>query len=796
MRIVPMSTPHRAAGGSARARFVMVMLLSVTVVLLPAQGASAQADGGYVLTTTVSPTAMTAAGCATDPACVAAAAPAGGGQDDYAALQQAITSAAARTTPAVVDAGGAVLTPSTTATVLLAEGRYTLTNGLRLPPDVNLRGQGITATTLVMDPTVNWRNFSYSFLIRHDGTQRAGSANLVSDLTVNGNCRTGAGDPVPSDLPGSPAGDCDFRAALGTSTTVGGGVSVGDRWTVRQVRFTNLGYFKLWVLDAQDARIIDNRFDNWGGAESGDHDNIGGGGRNDGTVIEDNQFDQTARGNSFDFTNAIRTVVRRNTVHTAASVAAARGVPEYGNMYLEGVVGATVSDNTLYGAHITVQSNAKYQHTGANKDITNPRDTVVSGNRIVDSAGVGVMVVYDDYRDADNTWGVPGDWNTASTDPADHIVRPGGGNVIRDNTIERPRQSGVLVVGTVAHSKDTADTITGNTIRDAGFGGSTAYNTGAGHFDTAGIGISIGDGDTILGNSVVDDQDNPTTWYGVHIGGRKAPTKPVNTVLFPTGAGDGANTATGLAGYLYRYAAAAPEAPTGLTATGATLVWNEAYPLAGVPVGGYRVYRDGLAMADLPVGSASIPANLLTEAESSFESGTAGWIAGARTTIGQTDAAGAINGSSLVISSTGAGQISVYGRKVPAVAGATYTSVASFQAAGTGRRVRAGLAYTDGNGVVTRLGSANSATVDASNGWMTSYFTAVAPSGAGWVQSFLMVENTVAGEAHFIDRVGLVTGTRTEQWTDPAPSSHATYQVVAYRAGAGENSAVASVVVP
>ena len=55
----------------------------------------------------------------------------------------------------------------------------------------------------------------------------------------------------------------------------------------------------------------------------------------------------------------------------------------------------------------------------------------------------------------------------------------------------------------------------------------------------------------------------------------------------------------------------------------------------------------------------------------------------------------------------------------------------------------------------------------------------------------LLVEGASTGETHLLDRLGLVTGTATEQWTDPAgPAGR--YQVVAYRAGSGDTSAVST----
>ncbi|MDI6100213.1 glycosyl hydrolase family 28-related protein [Actinoplanes sp. NEAU-A12] len=790
---LPLPLPVR----SSRVVAALAVGLPATVAALaaPAAAAAAASVAPYSLTSSVSPAPLVPESCATDPACVVAPVPRGGTSDDAAALQQAIATAAGRTVPAVVAADGSVTTPATTATVLLSAGTYRLTKGLVLPPNVNLRGAGIGATTLLLDPTLNWRNFSYSFLIRAADTKQAGSTNLVSDLTVNGNCRTGAGAFDDAVLPGSPAQICDFRTALGAHANTGGGISAGDRWTVRQVRFTNFEYFKLWINGTTGVQALDNRFDNRGGAESDGEDNIGGGGRNADTVIQHNQFDATINGNAFDFTNAIRTTVRDNVVLTTPAVAAARGVSEYGNLYFEGVVGATATGNHLEGAHIVLKSNSDYSHTGNNKDVTEPRDSLVAGNTILDSATVGVAVAYDDYLDADGTAGTPGGWNDSSTVTTDHIVRPGGNNIVRDNVIERSRQSGILVYGSTA-AKNAADTVSGNRIVNAGFGGSTTYNTGAGWFDTAGIGLSVGSHDAIHGNTVVDDQATPTTWYGVHVGARKAASRP--TFLTLTGPNGVTNTATGVIGAPVRTAAQAPEAPTALTAGGNRLTWEESYA-SGNPIGGYLVLRNGVPVTSLPVGSATIPDNLLDADAASLESaaaGTAGWtVSGAASSVSRSDTAGAVGTASLRLTALSAGQISAYSRKVPAAVGTTYTSVASFQAAGAGRRVRAGLAFTDATGKVTRLGSANVATVDTATGWMTSSYSAAAPAGAVTVQSFLMVENAAVGESHLLDRLGLVAGTATEQWTAPDALS-GRYQVVATRTGNGEFSAVTAVTAP
>ncbi|MFC3537621.1 hypothetical protein [Couchioplanes azureus] len=764
----------------------------------PPAPAAKPAALAYSLAPTVAPPAMSINDCRTDAACVFAPAPSGG--DDHAALEAAVDRAAALVVPAVLDAGGAVRTPARPATVLLSAGTYRLSRGLQLPPNVNLRGRGLRHTTVSMI-TANWQNFTYGYLISWDfHTRQAGSSNLVADLTVNGNCREGAGAPIRRNLPGRPGAYCDFRGPDGSlaSTNAGGGIAVGDRWTVRQVRFTNLEYFKVWVGDGvRDVRLVDNRFDNWGGAESGDEDNVGGGSRNDSVVVEYNQFDKTIHGNSFDFTNAIRTTVRRNTVVSDGAVAAARGERwSSGNMYLEGLVQATVADNVLHGAQISLKTNGGYEHSGENKDITNPRDSVVSGNRISYPGEAGIVVVYDDYRDADDTTGTTGGWNDKSTVDTDHIVRPGGNNVIRDNVVQYAGRSGILVLGSYAHAKDAPDTITGNLVRNSGWGGSTGYDTGAGFFDTAGIGLSIGDGDRVYGNTVGDGPGKPTTWYGIHLGARRAPTTPTNTVL--TGPAGQANTAGRLIASAYHRVAQAPEAPNNLTAHGRTLSWEESYALEGRPIAGYRVYRDGRVVGDLPVGSATIPGNLLTADESGLEkaaAGTAGWTAGFRTTLARVGTTGAAGTGAMSLTSSGTGEVSFAGRKLDATPGQVYTSVVSAQAQGAGRWVRAGLKFTTADGRVHNLATNNRATVDATTGWMTSSYTVEAPADAVSVQAWYLIEGTVAGEVHLVDRLGLVAGTRTEQWTEPRRHvKPGLYHVVAYTAA--ENSTPVTVAMP
>ena len=777
---VDSSTHRRTRGVLTRAASVALLAVAAAPALVAtaAHAVGSPVGDAYSLTAPLT-LPLTAADCAADALCAAAPAPVGGGADDQPALAAAVTAAAGRAVPAVVS-NGTVVTPAQPGTVFLAAGTYSLARPLTLPPNVQLQGSGITATTLVLAPG-SWQNFGYSFLVKPDGTVSEASTNLVSDLTVNGSCKVGAGAPDPSVLPST---TCN----LGAPANYGGGVKAGDRWTIRQIRFTNLNYFKLWISGTHDVRAFDNRFDNWGGAGSNDNDNIGGGAGAQGTVIEYNQFDETIRGNSIDLTNATNTTIRWNTVHATRSYLTYRTptVADYGSMIMEGVTASTITENVFYGSHLVLQSNSRYDHTGNNENITNPRSTTVNGNVFNDSFQNAITVSYDDYTDTDGT---------------PHILNAGGGNVIQGNTIQRPTYSGILVVGCLEAAKDLADTIVSNNVTDAGFGGSTSFSTGCGTFDTAGIGLSIGNGDTVWGNTITDDQAAPTTWYGIHLGARNPKTAPVNTSLVDPYGQTPANSAVGVIGGLYRQAANAPEPATGLVGVRAggtaNLTWKESYSMAATPVGGYRVYRNGLLVATLPVGSATIPGNLLTQAQSSLESGITGWTAATRTAVSWNSTTGAVGTASLRLTATAAGQTGANGPIVAVTPGTTYTSVASYQASSAGRRVRTGLTWFTAQGaVISKQSSANAATVDATTGWMTSSFSAVAPANAASVQVTVLVDSLLVGEVHLVDRIGLVTGSSTEAWTDPAaPTGPTLYQVVAYRSGDGENSAVAGVTV-
>ena len=714
--------------------------------------AASTAEKSYTLTPAVGAAALTAADCAADPLCFAAPAPKGDGADDRAALT------------AVVAKAAKVATTAAPATVFLAEGVYTLAKPLKLLPNVNLRGSGITATTLVIAPG-SFANFSYSFLVRPDDAAAPveGSTALVADFTVNGNCKQGAG--LTTDRSQLPATSCDH----GATTNSGGGIKAGDRWTVRHVRFTNIEYFKLWINGTTGVRVVDNRWDNLGGSGSGDEDNIGGGGFATDTIVSDNQFDGTMLGNSLDVVNMSGLVFKRNTVFTDPAMLTRFGREDNGTLYYEAVTDSEIKDNVFHGAHIVLKSNAGYDQKFNNKNVTNPKSILVRGNKIIGSYGAGITVGYTDYTDPDGSLGTP-DRVTDQNDTSTHTLWTGGNNIIQDNVVESPAEAGILVFGCYDAAKTRPDTITGNVVTDAGRRGTGSFRSGCGTFDSVGVGISIGDGDKVHGNVVTDSAAAKGTWYGVQLGSRTAKTTLTDTVTSD-------NTSTGVVAGGYRYGVGSPEAPVvdgaARSGAGGTVSWRESVALSGIPIGGYRVYRDGVLLAELPAGAGAIPGNLL--------SGLDGWTGASRTTVSRdTDA--------LRLTATGAGTIGATGPVTPVSAGRTYTAVASYQAAAdtAGRRVRTGLVWLDANGtaVSSKLYTSNTATSDSSDGWITSSFSAQAPANAVSARVLAVVEGVSAGEVHYMGRIGLTAGTSTRSFTDAAaPSGAVTYQVVAYRTG-------------
>lgn len=429
----------------------------------------------YTLHTPQTP--LTAAGCTADPGCVDAtgrgAVPDDGG-DDHAALAAAVAE--------VAPAAG---------TLYLPAGTYLLSRPLYLPAGVTLAGAGLTRTTLLL----SWphlANFSYNFLV---APARDAAADVtVRDLTVDGGRRRGA---CPD---GGHAGAC--------RPNHGGGVKAGTRWTVRQVRFTALNYFKLWICRADDVRVVESRWDNLGaGAGAGGEDNIGGGCGASGVTIAGNRFHESIVGNVIDLTRASSVTVVGNT-------------SERNSILFEGVTDSSITNSTVLRGDINVIANGRYAESAVHGNY-NPARVTIARNT-VDGGVWGINIGYFNRDGAAN--------------------HPGGANIVAGNAILRTSRMGIVVSACQQGAKALPDTIERNVVTDSNGAGAASYHSGCAEFDPAGIGLGAGIGDRVTDNRVVDTRTPPLTSYGISVGDRATGCPPTETFLagnVATGVGSG-----------------------------------------------------------------------------------------------------------------------------------------------------------------------------------------------------------------------------------------------------------------
>jgi trimeric autotransporter adhesin len=415
-------------------------------------GAAADDDAAYDLDAANPP--LTAADCAPGTVCVDPTrfgARPDDGADDSAAFE------------AAVRAGTVVLVPP---------GTYLLGRPLRLRAGQTLAGAGMARTTLLLS-WAQLANFPFDYVISPEGATATDVT--VRDLTVDGGRRKKAC------ADGAYTGGCVHNR--------GGGISVGTRWTVTQTRFTGLNYFKLWICDATDVRILDNRWDNRApGTGSGGEDNIGGGCATNGITLAGNRFDDTLVGNVIDLARASGVRVTGN-------------VSLKGSVFLEGVTDATFTRGVILGGGLNVLSNAGYD-SAAQYGNHNPTGVSVTDNRI-ENAVWGINLRYSDR---------PGVTN-----------RPGGGNVIARNTVTGAARVAILVTACQPTARTRPDTVTDNVVVDAGTDAAATYNSGCALLEPVGIAVAAGSGDTVTGNTVTDTRTPALTRYGISLGARYAP---------------------------------------------------------------------------------------------------------------------------------------------------------------------------------------------------------------------------------------------------------------------------------
>jgi len=426
--------------------------------------------------------AMTAIRCAAGVSCVNASgsgAMADDGGDDHAAL----TAAVAKVAPG-------------RGTVFVPAGTYLLSQPLYLPTGVTLAGAGLTRTRLLLS-WASLANFSYNYLIAPAGG--AATDVTVRDLTVDGGRRRTAC------LDGESSGSCHPNH--------GGGVTVGSRWTVRQVRFTGMNYFKLWICGVADVKLVDNRWDNLGAdIGAGGEDNIGGGCGARGVVITGNSFHESIVGNVINLTRASFVSIAGNT-------------SERNSIIFEGVTDSSIMDSTVVRGDINVISNGRYDSSTTFGNY-NPARITVARNTI-DRGEWGININYSNRDGATN--------------------HPGGANTVTQNRIQRTSQLGILVTSCHRGAKTTPDTVDRNVIVDANSAGTESYNSGCASFEPVGIGLGAGAGDRITDNRVVDTRTPPQTVHAISVGDLVVRHPVSGTVL--TG-----NDSTGLAGRTIRYA--------------------------------------------------------------------------------------------------------------------------------------------------------------------------------------------------------------------------------------------------
>lgn len=351
-------------------------------------------------------------------------------------------------------------------TVQLPPGTFRVSRPIEVPDGVSLAGSGIDRTTVLLDRRT-WQRFSFGFLLSPAPGASRGST--VHDLTLNGN-------RVAVDRLG---------AAVRPADNQGGGVKLGNGWQVRNVRLSNLNYFKVWAKDVAGVTVENCLFEERGGGLSGGNDNVGGG-MVRGAVIRNNVFGPSARGNSVD-------IVRGKNLRIEANLMIGTATAPH-NVYLEGVTDSSVARNELVRSSISVQSNAGYR---SQPDIVNPSRVTIYGNRITAPAAQGVSLRYDS--------------------PAG-LRGIAGGNRITGNSVTDSGVAGIVVMAARAGLVGAPDVISGNTVTDAFSRGGDTWNTGYGIAKAAGIVVGVGHGSDVTANTVVDTRSPARLSYGMQFG--------------------------------------------------------------------------------------------------------------------------------------------------------------------------------------------------------------------------------------------------------------------------------------
>jgi len=160
--------------------------------------------------------------------------------------------------------------------------------------------------------------------------------------------------------------------------------------------------------------------------------------------------------------------------------------------------------------------------------------------------------------------------------------------------------------------------------------------------------------------------------------------------------------------------------------------------------------------------------NLLTLNQSSLETDTTGWAAGANTTITRSGTQFEDGAFSLQLSSTASGNTSATtptGASGVAVLPSTaYIALADFRTAVSVRACKVAIFWYKANGAASDIrASDTSATVnDSTSAWTQASMAVTSPSDAAFAALVVTVVSNGAGsELHYVDQISLAPGTST-----------------------------------
>jgi hypothetical protein len=167
----------------------------------------------------------------------------------------------------------------------------------------------------------------------------------------------------------------------------------------------------------------------------------------------------------------------------------------------------------------------------------------------------------------------------------------------------------------------------------------------------------------------------------------------------------------------------------------------------------------------------TVPVNLLTSDNASFENSIGTWAALSNCTITRVTTQSLDGSASLRMTSVGAGDmtarcaIDTLGNPV-VNGGQTYTALASFKSAAvTGRTAAVGIEWLDAaNSIISS--AYGTPVTDNTGGWTQAVYAAAAPRNARRARVLLKVISTAgASEQHYIDQVDFHAGSGVNTWT-------------------------------